>query len=156
METETKVEPIVKTVELTCSVEHAWETFTKRLSSWWPLQTHSVGAYEKKTSREVVFEPRVGGRIYEAFEEGGESEWATVQTWEPPSRFVVSWYPGQARETETEVEVRFTRLADNGCRVTLEHRGWERFGEGAIEARTGYENGWPEVWSAFERYVRSE
>ncbi len=32
-----------------------------------------------------------------------------------------------------------------GTRVDLEHRGWERLGDIASEAREGYESGWPGV-----------
>jgi hypothetical protein len=38
-----------------------------------------------------------------------------------------------------------------GTRVDLEHRGWERLGEVAAEAREEYTQGWPRVLAAFER-----
>jgi hypothetical protein len=38
---------------------------------------------------------------------------------------------------------------DGGTRVDLEHRGWEKLGERAAEARQGYSQGWESVLAGF-------
>ena len=75
------------------------------------------------TVSEIVFEPHVGGEVYEVAESGERGHWATVLEWEPPSRLVLAWNILD-RGDVTEVEVRFL-AADGQTRVELEHRGWE-------------------------------
>ena len=48
----------------------------------------------------------------------------------------------------TELEVTFTADGD-GTRVDLEHRGWERLGALAEEARSGYGENWNGVLALF-------
>jgi uncharacterized protein YndB with AHSA1/START domain len=65
-----------------------------------------------------------------------------VLVWDPPHRFVMTWHPGyEDPEQHTEVELRF-REQGEATLVELEHRGWERLGERAMEARNGYNMGW--------------
>lgn len=137
----TTVESIHKTVTVSCSVEHAFETFADGIGSWWPLKTHSVGGDNTETA---IMEPRVGGRLYERMADGSEVDWGTVLAWEPPHRLVLSWQPNPTSPTPTELEVRFT---DEGgsTRVDLEHRGWEGLGDLAAQARSEYAKGWPTV-----------
>jgi hypothetical protein len=50
----------------------------------------------------------------------------------------------------SEVEVRFTEDGAGATRVDLEHRGWDRAGEGAEAKRENYDGGWDVVLG---RYV---
>jgi hypothetical protein len=97
----------------------------------------------------VVLEGRVGGRLYERWHDGGEVDWGRVLAWEPPARLVLSWSPTLERRPPTEVEVRFLAVEPDHTRVELEHRGWERLGDLAAQARSSYEGGWPGVLDAF-------
>ena len=62
---------------------------------------------------ETVFEPRVGGYLYDRGVDGSECRWARVLAYEPPDRVVISWdiSPQWRLETDlektSEVEVRF-------------------------------------------------
>ncbi len=142
---QTVVEPVSKTLVVGCSPERAFEVFTREIGTWWPTGTHSIGG-EKVT--DVVFEEQVGGRIFERHSDGGEGEWGRVLAWDPPSRFVMSWYPGHDASRATELEVRFAADGD-GARVELEHRGWEILGDGAAEMRGNYDSGWDQVISHY-------
>lgn len=115
--------------------------FTEEITTWWPIRTHSVG--EARTER-VVFEGRVGGEIHEIIRGGVRAVWGTVTAWEPPHRVAFTWHPGQAPDLAQEVEVRFVRL-NEGTRLELTHRGWERLGAMARRARFGYNLGWAYV-----------
>ena len=126
-----------KTVEVNCSPEEAFGLFTERKTEWWPYESHSASG-EKPA--EVVYEPRVGGRVYDRLNDGRENQWGTVLAWEPPHRVAIEWKVNPANPT-TELEVRFT-AEGSGTRVDLEHRGWERYGEEAHESFSSYNSGW--------------
>ncbi len=128
---------IRKTVLVDFAPAEAFELFTARIGSWWPVGTHSYGGEDVT---DVVLEQRVGGRLYEVTE-AGEQDWGSVLEWDPPSRFVLDWQIGEARGTE--VEVRFSPEAE-GARVELEHRGFD-----SATPRGRYEEGWDIVLGAF-------
>ena len=149
MEQATKLEPIHKTITVNCSVEHAFHTFTERISEWWPLEMHSVGAEILKVRPETVgFEGGVGGRLVERMEGGGEATWADVLAWEPPHRLVLAWKPNPGRQAPTEIEVTFVAEPSGETRVDLEHRGWERLGDEGREVREGYSD-WERVLALY-------
>ena len=102
------------------------------------MSTHSYGGDKVK---EVVFEPQVGGSVYEVTDEG-TAPWARVLEWEPPQHFVLEWLIGKC--AGTEVEVRFAPEGP-GSRVELEHRGWERLVDNGAEKRDNYDSGWDVV-----------
>jgi uncharacterized protein YndB with AHSA1/START domain len=100
---------------------------------------------------ETVFEPRVGGHIYDRGVDGSECRWARVLVYEPPDRVVFSWDISPSWQLEddparaSEVEVRFIAETPERTRVELEHRELDRHGEGWEGLRAGVEapEGWP-------------
>lgn len=141
MSTTSIVPPIRCSIGVRCAPEHAFRTYTERIAAWWPLGTHAIDAARARTA---VFEPGVGGRIFERWDDGSEHEWGRVTVWEPPARVVFDWQPDHDRPSATEVEIRFSADGE-GTRVDVEHRAWERLGADAFEARGSYESGWPVV-----------
>lgn len=146
MNVQKAIAPVVKTVTVEASVERAFGVFTEGIATWWPLSTHSIGLDDAMS---VMFEARIGGRIYEVCADGTEHEWGEVVECDPPNRIVYSWQPGSP--APTEVEIRFTAEGSR-TRVDLEHRYWERLGDRAEEARSDYNSGWDIV---IARYVGS-
>lgn len=145
------VAPVKVSVTVNRQPEEVFRMFTESMGAWWPLGTHSVAADTfggKVSAVTVIFEGRVGGRIYERISDGAEADWGVVLDWEPPVRVVFSWKPNLKPVPHTEVEVRFVPDG-SGTRVDLEHRGWERLGEAAEERRKAYETGWPGVLRLF-------
>jgi len=136
------LEPLRKSVTVSCSVEHAFEVFTGRISSWWPLGQYSIG---QEQARDCAIVPRVGGEIYEVDERGERSPWGRVLAWDPPRRFAMTWHPGREADTAQEVEVRFEATPE-GAKVELEHRNWAVLGDRARETREGYDSGWAHVF----------
>jgi uncharacterized protein YndB with AHSA1/START domain len=151
MSTQTTVEPIQRSVTVNRSVEDAFRVFTEGISTWWPLHSHSIEAMGSDGARvptEAVLEPREGGRLYERMSTGEEGYWGTITTWEPPHRVVISWKVNPDAAAPTEIDVRF-REEGGATRVDLEHRGWERLGADAAEARASYADGWKGVFGAY-------
>ena len=144
MSTQAEDLTVRKSVTVNCSQERAFDVYTAGISSWWPLETHSMGG---ERAVEAVFEPGVDGRLFERMAGGEEHEWAKVLVWEPPHRFVIDWHVNPDNPP-TEVEVTFSAEGDR-TRVDLEHRGWERFGDRASEASGSYNSGWESVLARF-------
>ena len=135
--------PVKKSVVVRTTPEHAFETFTINMGKWWP-KTHSTA---KSPQKDVVVEPRTGGRWFEIGEDGSETDWGRVVAWEPHERVVLTWQlTGEWKydpEFVTHVEVTFVPEGD-AVRVTLEHRDLERFGDAAPATRAALdsEGGW--------------
>jgi uncharacterized protein YndB with AHSA1/START domain len=134
------IEVIRKTVTVECAVEEAFRVFTADALSWWPVETHSI----HEAVDEIVFEPRVGGAVYEIGTNGERGHWATVLEWEPPHRLVLAWNILEREGDLTEVEVRFLPEGE-ATRVELEHRGWENVELDGPAKRENYDTGWDAV-----------
>jgi uncharacterized protein YndB with AHSA1/START domain len=127
-------------------VERAFEVFTKGIGTWWDPNHHIL----EGELAEMVFEPRVGGHIYDRATDGSECRWARVLAYEPPSRLAFSWDISPQWQIETdhektsEVEVRFSPEGPDRTHVELEHRHIDRHGDGWERVRdaVGSPNGW--------------
>ncbi len=138
-------EPLELAFEVACRPATAFSMWTTRASMWWPAD-HSVSG---ESGLEVVFEERVGGRIFERTPSGAEHQWGRVTAWEPPSRLAYSWHLRFAPEDATDVEIRFVDVGGDRTRVEIVHGGWERLGGLATERREGNRLGWTSVFSHF-------
>ena len=78
MTTQAQTEAIRKSVTVEATPERAFDVFTREITTWWPLATHSYGGDRAESA---VFEGREGGRVYERQDDGTEAEWATVVVW---------------------------------------------------------------------------
>ena len=135
---DTGLPPIRRSVSVSWDPPAAFSRFTEGFAGWWPSKTHSIG--EKRIER-VVFECRVGGRIYEEHKDGRRFAWGQVTLWEPPHRLGFTWHPSRDAGTAQDVEVRFIPEG-TGTRLELTSSGWERWGKNASRARRGYDVGW--------------
>jgi uncharacterized protein YndB with AHSA1/START domain len=128
-------------------IERAFRVFTEKFDRIKPRE-HNLLRVE---IAETVFEPRVGGHVYDRGVDGSECRWARVLTYEPPHRVVISWDISPQWQIETnlertsEVEVRFIAESPERTRVELEHRNLDRHGKGWEEEREVVrgEGGWP-------------
>jgi uncharacterized protein YndB with AHSA1/START domain len=145
------IDPVRATVTVRRTPEEAFRIFTRDMGSWWPLQAFSIAEDThagRVKAESVVFEERAGGRVVEVMSDGTEATWATVLSWDPPRRVILAWKPNLTDSPPTELEVTFTEDGD-ATRVDLEHRGWERLGALAREARTSYGDNWDGVLALF-------
>jgi uncharacterized protein YndB with AHSA1/START domain len=139
-------------------LERAFSVFTEGFGTFKPPE-HNLLAVE---IAETVFEPRVGGYLYDRGVDGSECRWARVLAYEPPERVVISWDIGPHWQLEpdlektSEVEVRFFPEAPERTRVELEHRNLERHGEGWEGEREGVAGagGWPLYLQRFADVVK--
>ena len=142
-----------KTVTVSAPQAIAFEVFTARIESWWPMATHKIGAADCAA---VVIEPRAGGRWFERGVDGAECDWGRVLVWEPPQRVVLAWQLSAQFAFDpalhTEVEVRFSAVDARSTRVELEHRGLKAYG--ALAGRMAETFGSAEGWNGMlEHYA---
>jgi uncharacterized protein YndB with AHSA1/START domain len=127
--------------------ERAFKVFTERFDRIKPREHNMLGV----DIAESVFEPRVGGRVYDRGADGSECQWGRVLVYEPPVRIVFSWDISPAWQIESdvdrasEVEIRFVADGPERTRVELEHRHLDRHGDGweATREGVGGDQGWP-------------
>jgi uncharacterized protein YndB with AHSA1/START domain len=140
-------------------LERAFSVFTEDFGSFKPPE-HNMLAVE---IAETVFEPRVGGYLYDRGVDGSECRWARVLVYEPPHRVVFSWDISPQWQLESdlektsEVEVRFITEGLERTRLELQHRNLERHGEGWEGEREGVasDGGWPLYLRRFAEVVEN-
>jgi uncharacterized protein YndB with AHSA1/START domain len=140
-------------------IERAFRVFTEEFGSFKPPEHNLLGV----DIAETVFEPRLGGHLYDRGVDGSECRWARVLAYEPPNRVVISWDISPQWQLEadlektSEVEVRFLSESPERTRVELEHRNLERHGEGwqAVREGVGGEGGWPLYLQRFADLFKS-
>ena len=72
------LEPIIKTIVVPCSQQMAFDIFITRVGSWWPLDKNSVSAMNGAVAKQVVIEPRLGGKVYEIAHDDTRHDWGSV------------------------------------------------------------------------------
>lgn len=140
------IAPVTRSIHVKCDPETAFGVFTRELTSWWPLDTHAIHA---GAVREVVWEERVGGEVFEIAEDGSRARWAEVTVWDPPHRFAIAWRVNPEARAATDIDLTF-RPEEGGTRIELVHTGWERLGDDGPATRASYDDGWVTVLA---RYV---
>jgi len=149
-----EIEPIRKSVVVGAPVERAFSVFVERFDAIKPREHNLLSVPIAQT----VFQPRVGGKIYDVGTDGSRCEWARVLVYEPPSRIVFTWHIESDPARTSEVEVRFIAEDDDRTRVELEHRHLERHGDGwrSVADGVGGDAGWPLYLSRFLDVVTQE
>src|SRR5579871_3649884 len=100
-------------------IDRAFRTFVEDFDRIKPREHNMLPVDIEKT----VFEPQVGGRVYDRGIDGSIYQWARVLAYEPPNRLVFSWDISPQWQLETdpkktsEVEVRFIAEAPARTRV---------------------------------------
>jgi uncharacterized protein YndB with AHSA1/START domain len=144
--------PIRKRLRVEAPQQKAFQVFMAGMGRWWP-KDHSL---LKTPQRDVVVEPRPGGRWYEVGEDGSEYEWGRVLEWDEPHRAVLAWQLNGEwaydPHFETEVEIVF-RPDGDGTIVEFEHRKLEAFER---TARDGHVMSMDEGWGTILEGYRAE
>jgi uncharacterized protein YndB with AHSA1/START domain/uncharacterized protein YciI len=136
--------PLRRQVVVPAGPQVAFDVFTQRIGTWWPVEKFSVhGAGSTAAFRD--------GRLVETGPDGAEAVWGEVLDWEPPRRLRLTWHPGSTAD-RGEIEVSFAPVTEALTLVTVEHRGWERYVDPAA-ARDEYGHGWPGVLDGYAAAV---
>jgi uncharacterized protein YndB with AHSA1/START domain len=158
MSTQVRDTTVQAHVVVDAPLERAFSFFTDRFGSFKPRE-HNLLAVE---IAETVFEPFVGGYLYDRGVDGSECRWARVLAYEPPNRVLLSWNISPRWQLETDLEqtseweVRFIAETPKRTRVEVEHRNLERHGAGWEAVRDGVAapDGWPLYLKRFAEVVK--
>ena len=147
MNTHVSAAPVRQSVVVEAPIERAFKVFTEDFGRFKPPE-HNLLAVP---IAETVFEPRVGGHIYDRGTDGSECRWARVLAYEPPNRVLLSWDISPRWQIESdpektsEWEVRFIAETAHRTRIELEHRKLDRHGDGweSVQEGVSGDQGWP-------------
>jgi uncharacterized protein YndB with AHSA1/START domain len=145
--TQTEAAVVRRQIVVEAPIARAFAVFTERFGDFKPREHNMLAA----PIVETVFEPHVGGHIYDRGADGSECRWARILAYEPPHRVVFSWDIGPRWSVEpdpeltSEVEVRFVPEGEGRTRVELEHRHIDRHGPGweGLADGVAADDGWP-------------
>src|SRR5262249_44443612 len=87
MSTPTSATTVHTSVVVEAPIDRAFRVFTEDFGSFKPPEHNMLGV----EIAETVFEPRVGGHLYDRGVDGSECRWARILVYEPPTRVVFSW-----------------------------------------------------------------
>lgn len=153
--TDTADTTVNRSLTVRAPLAKAFEVFVGRFGDFKPREHNLLST----PITETVFEPRVGGTIYDRGEDGSECHWARVLVFEPPHRVVFSWDIGPTWRIEadpansSEVEVRFTSESPDRTVIDLTHRHIDRHGPGWEAVRSGVDD--DAGWTLYlDRYVQ--
>jgi DNA-binding transcriptional ArsR family regulator/uncharacterized protein YndB with AHSA1/START domain len=147
MSTEAADTPVRTSIVVQASIERAFQVFTEDFGKFKPAEHNMLGV----EIAETVFEPRAGGSLYDRGVDGSICRWARVLAYEPPHRLLLSWNISSQWQVEadpakaSEWEVRFTAETPQRTRVEIEHRHFERHGDGwqSVQGGVAGDQGWP-------------
>ena len=142
------------TIDVALPAERAFAFFTEHFALWWPRRY----TWGREVVEDIGLEPLQGGLCYERGPHGFRSDWGRVLLWEPPHRLTLAWQISPTRVPEpnpakaSTVDVQFEAHTPALTRVVLDHRDFERHGDGAVDYRQalGSPEGWPWI---LERYA---
>lgn len=138
---------VVKSIVVNASIETAFKVFTEDFGRFKPAEHNLLGV----EIAETVFEPRVGGHLFDRGVDGRECRWARVLAYDPPRRLLLTWNISPSWQIEedpnriSEWEVRFSAEGAERTLVVIEHRHLDRHGEGweGVSEGIGADQGWP-------------
>ena len=157
MSTQTTGTSVHASIVVDAPIERAFQVFTQDFGRFKPAEHNMLGV----EIAETVFEPRVGGHLYDRGVDGSECRWARVLAYEPPHRVVLSWDVSPQWQVEadpaktSEWEVRFVAETSQRTRVEIEHRNLDRHGGGweGVRDGVGGDQGWPLYLSRYAAVV---
>jgi uncharacterized protein YndB with AHSA1/START domain len=148
--------PIRKEIVVRASQAKTFELFTSRMGQWW-FHGNGIGASPFK---EIVLQPRKGGRWFERAQDGTETNWGDVLEWEPPARVLLAWrIDGTWKfdpRLETALEISFEDIGRGMTRVRLEHRDLGRLGEAGLKTVEAMDGGWGKLLERFGSLVERD
>lgn len=148
------MDSVTESIYIRANKARVFDAFVNHINEWWLRKGKFSYSFapEKTQPKHVHFEPRLGGRYYEIFENGEEYQIGQITIWEPPNRLAYTW-KGEEYKAPTTVEVIFSE-ANGQTLVTLTHSGFEA--AGVPDYAESYGIGWDEILGKFDSWLAKE
>ena len=136
------LDPVIKTIDVTCGQKQAFEIFCD-MPSWWPLDKRSMSIMQAGgPPKSLSADARLGGQIIETALDDVEHHWGTFTKFDPHHHLQMDFHVGLPAAKSGQVDVRFTPLSPTTTRVELVHSNWEGYEDMAEMMRNGYGSSW--------------
>ena len=140
------LEPVRVETVIAKSPRETFLAFTRDMTEWWPLATHSMSQSRLgQAALAVVVEPGEGGRILETAADGQIHQWGRVTLWHEFDKLAFDWHVGRSPDLATQVCVMFSSTDTGKTHVLLEHSNWAVLGAEAASVRSQYQGGWSHI-----------
>lgn len=141
--------PLVKSIEINCSVDHAFVTFIEKLDLWWPKN------HRKFENSVLTLEQKVGGIFSERSVSGESAKLGEVVVCEPPHKIIYTWFPGSI-VLPTTVDIAFTAKAD-GTLVQVTHtEGASQLGDAWPQRVVKFNQCWDDILQSINAFIEAE
>lgn len=150
---------VTKSITVELPVAAAFTLFTSEIDRWWHREL--TGGEGKLL--DIVFEPRVGGRMYNQTEKDF-FQWGEVLEVDAPNRIFVAWglntsYTYEADVTKSSrLEIRFEAVGPDQTEVTVAQWDVDKLGpawEAMLERMKHDVTGWGGLLQAYARVAAS-
>lgn len=146
-EAEGDLPPLVVEFEVAAPRAHAFDLWVRRTELWWPASHTMSGRPDR-----IVFEPEVGGQIFEQAADGTRHPWGEIVLFDPPRRIRYRWHPFFDPSEATVVDVRFDETP-TGTLVHLEQTGWDALGPQGPPRRQRTAGAWAAITERYRRQL---
>jgi len=137
------LDPLIRTIEVSCGQAEAFRIFVHEMGSWWPLAKRSMSLKAVgKPAKALHVDARVGGRIVEIGPDDSEHHWGTITEMKPNDSVRFDFHMGMPPAQASVVDVTFAPLSAGRTRVTLRQSNWEALGDMAEMLRGFYGSSW--------------
>jgi uncharacterized protein YndB with AHSA1/START domain len=134
---------LVRSIELACPIDHAFDVFTGKIDLWWPR------GHRRNANATLRFD---GESIVERAADGADWTMARVSEIDPPNFLSLDWFPGSPA-APTAVEIRFA-ATDAGTTITVTHRALSASADAIWPQRVAlFTKGWDTVLPALKTFI---
>lgn len=141
-------EPVIKSMTLRCSVEHAFETFTAKVDQWWP------SGHRRYKASTISLDASEHGQLVERAPTGETFVFADVYRCEAPNRICLEWHPGKA-SFPTDVTITFEQDGDFTNVKIVHAEGKSALGSQWDNRVALFTSGWVAVMAALSRHIET-
>ncbi|MBL1419642.1 MAG: SRPBCC domain-containing protein [Alphaproteobacteria bacterium] len=141
-------EPFIKTMRITCSIEHAFTTFTQQINLWWPPN------HRKFEGSTIKLETHIGGSFYEVAPDGQQAILGEVLSLNPPFDITYTWNPGKITKP-TQVTISFTQDDDETIMQVTHIEADSALGDKWPQRLTLFTRGWQAVFTAYADFIKT-
>lgn len=151
---------IKRTVAIPLSFQEAYDKFVHEFNFWWP----KAYTWSQDQLQSISIDARQNGLCTEIGPHGFRCDWGRVVSIKAAEKITFTWQISPRREPVPDpaqasiVEVQFQAKADRQTLMHLEHRDFEKHGEGAenYQQAMDSDSGWDYILDLYLNYCEKQ